>query len=123
MKRVISFLIVLSLLTTIAGSFTSSAQQQDKAPQAQSPLAVPRARSKEFMDKLPPSLQRGATPEAKAAWDKLTPEQRAVVKAKVDGLIETARADAARQQARSNGNGTPGTARKSWKEIIKARRN
>lgn len=125
MKRFISILIVLSLLTTIlAGSFISSAQQLDKKEKTQSPFATPRAKSQEFLDKLPASIRKGATPEAQAAWEKLTPEQREVVKAKVNSVFEEARAKAAREKAQSAENGSMQRAsRKSWNDLIKLKKN
>lgn len=125
MKRFISFLMMLSLLTTmIAGSFSSSAQQLNKERKTQAPFAPPRARSQEFLDKLPPNIRRGGTPEAKAAWDQLTPEQREVVKAKVNAIFEEARAKAVREKGQMTGNGRPGgAARKTWKDIIQLKKN
>jgi hypothetical protein len=120
MKRVVSFLIALSLLLTItAGSFISSAQQVNKEQKTQSDMGAPRATSREFLDKLPPSLRRGASPEARAAWEKLTPQQREVVKAKVNQLFEEARAKAQTTQGRA----ATATARKSWKDLIKRKKN
>jgi hypothetical protein len=109
---------MLSLLLTItAGSFTSSAQQPaDKGAKAQKPFAPPRARSKEFIDKLPPGIKEGASPEARAAWEKLTPEQREMVKERVHKAIEEAKAQAAEKRAEK-------VSRKTWKDIIKGKKD
>lgn len=72
---------------------------------------------------MPPGLQRGATPEAQAAWEKLTPQQREVVKAKVNQVFEEARASAARAKAQAAaGRKTTATGHKTWQDLVKRKK-
>jgi hypothetical protein len=85
MKSLLSILTVLSLLVTgSVGGFTASAQQSSAS---QDPFAAPR---RDFIQKLPPSARIGTSPEAKAAWDKLTPEERKQVVEKFRALFAAA---------------------------------
>ncbi len=80
MKRFLSILVTLSFLAAATvGGFPTSAQQSAADPTAQPPaanpqdhFANPRAKRPDI-EKHHEKLRRGATPEAKAAWDKLTP--------------------------------------------------
>lgn len=108
MKSLLSILTVLSLLVTgSVGGFTASAQQSS-APR--DPFAAPR---RDFIQKLPPSARIGASPEAKAAWDKLTPEERKQVVEKFRALFA-----AAKEQANKE-NPFQQRPPKTWKETIR----
>lgn len=117
MKRWFSILTTITLLITVtAGGFRSSAQQPNTNNIPQDPFATPRAKQKEFLDKLPASIKRGATPEAKAAWDKLKPEERERVKTNVHKIFEEAKAKAEKNKKdRKKGK------IKSWKDIIEGK--
>jgi hypothetical protein len=117
MKRLLSILITLAILFTLtAGEFTSSAQKGGK--DTSDPFATPRMKQPGFKDKIPPGLQRGASPEAKEAWEKLTPEQRAEVKARVDKSIEEAKARHDREKEEKRAQKVE---RKNWKDILKGK--
>lgn len=117
MKRLFNILIAITLLITITtGGFRSPAQSANNTPQ--DPFATPRAKQKEFLDKLPDSLKRGASPEAKAAWEKLTPAERAKVKGKVDKLFEEAMAKALKDKDAKR---AQKARRKAWRDIIKGK--
>lgn len=121
MKRLFSILTVITLLITVTtGGFRTSAQQSNTNNIPQDPFATPRAKQREFLDKLPDSIKRGATPEAKAAWDKLTPEERERVKTKVDKIFEEAKAKAKAEKDKKD---KEKVKRKSWKDIIKGRQS
>lgn len=82
MKRITSVLTTLSLLLTIcAGSFTTIAQQPNE-------IQDPFDAGKNFTRKMHPSAVIGSTPERKAAWERLTPEQQAQAIERFRGIIE-----------------------------------
>lgn len=119
MKRLFSILTTITLLITVTtGGFTTSAQQSNTNNIPQNPFATPRAKQKEFLDRLPASLKRGATPEAKAAWEKLTSEERAKVKGKVDKLFEEAMTKASKDKEAKRAQKAQ---RKAWKDILKGK--
>src|ERR1041385_1505909 len=95
MKGVLRIFVTLSILAalTVGVSHTSA---QHTAADPQDHFANPRAKQPGFV---PPGLQRGASPEAREAWEKLTPEQRAEVKARVDKAIADAKAQHDREKA------------------------
>ncbi|HEU4710954.1 MAG TPA: hypothetical protein VFS76_05280 [Pyrinomonadaceae bacterium] len=81
MKSLITVLTTLSLLlATCAGSFTSTAQLTN--------LQDPFEAGNGFTRKLPPNAVIGSTPERKAAWDSLTPEQKETVLTEYRTIIE-----------------------------------
>lgn len=117
MKRLFSVLITLSILITLtAGGSTSSAQRAGE--DTPSPFASPRTKQPGFKDKVPQGLRRGASPEAKEAWEKLTPEQRAEVKARVDKSIAEAKAKHDREKEEKRAQKAE---RKDWKDILKGK--
>jgi hypothetical protein len=98
MKKLISNLTILCLFITVSLSgFSASAQQSIPAQNlaqapgtAQGTEVLPRRDfRKEIFDQLPPEAKRGAGPEGKAAWEKLTPEQRQQVKAQTRKVFRT----------------------------------
>lgn len=81
MKSLIAVLTTLSLLlATCAGTFTSTAQSTD--------IQDPFEPGKGFTRRMPPSAVIGSTPERKAAWDALTPEQKEAVLTEYHTIIE-----------------------------------
>lgn len=92
MKRLVSILTTASLMLSICASgFTTSAQQSSAD---QNPFAAPR---KDFLKKMHPSARIGSTPERKAAWDKLAPEQQAKVQEKLRDIINKAKEKAEKE--------------------------
>lgn len=82
MRILITILTMLSLLLTMcAGSFTSTAQQQNN-------LQDPFAPGQVFARNLHPSAVIGSTPERRAAWEGLTPEQQSKALAEFRTMIE-----------------------------------
>lgn len=121
MRRIISVLTIVCLsLTLCIGGLPVSAQQINNDKNLEDPFATPRAKTKEFFDKLPESLKRGASPEAKAAWDKLTPQEREKVKAKVDKIFEEAKAKAVKEKEARRAQKRE---RKTWRDVIKGKSN
>lgn len=117
MKRLPSILITLSILLTLtAGAFTSSAQKAGE--DTSDPFVTPRMKQPDSRGKIPPGLQRGASPEAKEAWEKLTPEQRAEIKERVDKSIAEAKAKHDREKAERR---AAKADIKNWKDIIKGK--
>lgn len=110
MKRLIGILTLISIFMSVTSiGFTASTQKSTKD---QDDSVLPR---KEIKKNLPPGLERGASPEAKEAWEKLTPEQRAEVKNKVDEAFRQAK-EKAKQEKRDQK-----AERKTWKDIIKGK--
>src|SRR5215207_2433088 len=125
MKRFLSILVTLSVLAAATvGVFPTAAQQSAADPSAQQPaadsqdhFANPRAKRPDI-EQLHATLRRGATSEAKAAWDRLTPAQRDQIKNKVDQAISEAKAKHEREKEERR------AARadvKNWKDIIKGK--
>lgn len=82
MKRLITVLTILSLLlATSAGSFTSTAQSGTK-------IQDPFEAGKGFTGKMHPSAVIGSTSERQAAWEGLTPEQKATLLEKFRTIVE-----------------------------------
>ena len=127
MKRFLSILVTLSVLAAATvGVFPTSAQQTAADPSAQQPaadpqdhFAKPRAKRPDI-EKHHEKLRRGASPEAKAAWDKLTPAQREQIKTMVDKTISDAKAEHERQKAERR---AAKADVKNWKDIIKGKAN
>ena len=117
MKRPVSILITLSFLLTItAGGLNASAQKS--ANDTENPFATPRAKQKDFTDKIPASVRRGATPEAKDAWDRLTPEQREDIATKINKAVSDAKAKREAEKAEKKAEKAE---RKTWKDILKGK--
>jgi hypothetical protein len=94
MKSLITVLTTLSLLlATYAGTFTSTAQTTN--------IQDPFESGKGFTRKIPPSAVIGSTPERKAAWDALTPEQKETALTEYRTVIENLRNER-QQEARTD---------------------
>lgn len=114
MKGFLRIFVTLSILAALTvGVLPTSAQHSNGDPRDH--FANPRAKQPGF---IPPGLQRGASPEAKEAWEKLTPEQRAEVKAKVDQSIAEAKAKHDREKAEKRAQKADV---KNWKDILKGK--
>ena len=87
MRRIIiSTLTAASLLLALCSfSFTSSARRPDKDEEKDKDKLTKSLEGR--WDKLPPQAKLGASPEAKAAWDRLTAEERKAVKRKVNEIF------------------------------------
>ena len=85
MKRIVSIITMTILLAAASINGLSASGQQAAG---QDPFAGPRARQKEFTDKLPAVVERAKSPEARAAWEKLPPELREVVKTEVHKILD-----------------------------------
>jgi len=109
-RSLFSSLVIVVVAAALAqGGLTATAQK------AAPPKDALGSRRKEMMEKLPPHLRRGATPEAKAAWEKLTPQQREQVKAKVhESMGKAVQEHKEKKRAEK-------AERKGWKEIVKGR--
>jgi hypothetical protein len=86
MKRTISILTALSIMLTLCSSgFKSSAQKppKDKETKEERLAKVLKAN----WDRLPPLAKLGASPQAKAAWDGLTDQEREALKTKVHSIL------------------------------------
>src|SRR5215207_7622472 len=84
MKSLIAVLTTLSLLlATCASTFTSTAQTTN--------IQDPFEPGKGFTRKMPASAVIGSTPERKAAWDALTPEQKETALTSLQTIIENLR--------------------------------
>lgn len=119
MKSFTSCLITICLLITMsANGFTTTAQQSNKE---QDPFATPRAKQKEFLDNLPESIKRGASPEAREAWEKLTPQQREEVKTRVDKIFAEAKEKAEKEHKDKGAKPAQKVERKAWKDIMKGK--
>ncbi|MCA1567742.1 MAG: hypothetical protein LC803_19275 [Acidobacteria bacterium] len=112
MKRTISILTALSMMLTLCSfSFKSSAQKpaKDKETKEERLAKVLKAN----WNRLPPLAKLGASPEAKAAWDGLTEQEREAVKAKVHSVLgkETGKLKTDKEARKA--------AVKRWKELRK----
>src|SRR3954471_23300864 len=89
MKRIISILTAVSLMLTLCSfSFRTSAQKTSASKETKETKEERFAKSlKANWDRLPPQAKRGASPEAKAAWDGLNDKQREFIKAKVRSFV------------------------------------
>jgi hypothetical protein len=105
----------IMLAMTVGVSPTSA---QNPAANPSDHFANPRAKQKDYTDKIPASIRRGASPEAKAAWEQATPEQRAMVKDTIDKAISEAKAkhEKEKQAKREQKAET-----KNWKDILKGK--
>jgi hypothetical protein len=125
MKRFLCILLTLSALAAATvGVSPTAAQQPDADPSAPQPaanpqdhFANPRSRRPDI-EQMHAALRRGATPEAKAAWDKLTPAQRAQIKDKIDKAISEAKAKHEREKAEKR---AAKAEVKNWKDILKGK--
>jgi hypothetical protein len=107
MRHAISILLTLSLLATMCvGGLTSSAQQSNAGQKSQG-LQDPSVPGHGYQHKLPPSARIGSTPERRAAWDKLTPEQKAQAYRQLDEIITKARQKAAQQPSQDTDENLP----------------
>lgn len=110
MKRLISILTTFSILLTVcAGSFSTSAQQSSTN---QDPFAAPRRPVQ-----MHPKAVIGSTPERKAAWERLTPEQRKEVQEKFRAIVAEAKQKAEQEKDKSN------VARKTWQDVIRGKQS
>ncbi|MGB7926199.1 MAG: DUF4214 domain-containing protein [Pyrinomonadaceae bacterium] len=110
MKRLIGILTLISIFVSVTSVGFTASTQKPKKDQDDSTLP-----STQIKKNLPPNLERGATPEAKAAWEKLTPEQREEVKRNVDEAFKQAK-EQAKQEKRDQK-----AERKTWKDIVKGK--
>ena len=89
MKRTISILTAVSLMLTLCSfGFVTSAQKAADTKETKETKEDRFAKTlKANWDRLPPQAKLGASPEAKAAWDKLNDKQREFLKKKVNQLV------------------------------------
>src|SRR5205085_2315473 len=107
MRHAISILLTLSLLATMsAGGLTASAQQSNAGQKPQA-LQDPFAPGHGHQHKLPPSARVGSTPERRAAWNKLTPEEKAQARRKLDEIITKVKQQAGQQPPQDNDENAP----------------
>ncbi len=110
MRRIVSAMTILCMLVAVnINGFIASAQQPDKNKDN---VALPRRDSRE---NLPEIIKRAKSPEARAAWEGLTPEQREQVKARVEAAFGQAKAKAEQEKEKR----AQKAERKAWKDIIK----
>lgn len=110
MKSLVSLVLAASMILTVCsggGRFNVLAQECDTC---QSP-SIP----KELLKKLPRSANVGASPEARAAWERATPEQRAKAHKKLREVMGRVMKDVAR------GRYAPNRKPITWKDIIKGK--
>ncbi len=117
MKRIISLGTTIILLAAASINGLSAVAQQSTPDQ--DPFAVPRAKKKEFTDKLPSVVERAKSPEARAAWEKLPPELREIVKTEVHKILDQ-ESDKFTQQRREQ-KAEQKAARKTLKDTIKGK--
>jgi Domain of unknown function (DUF4214) len=122
MRHAISILLTLCLLTVMNGGAMSALARQSNGQQpaqAQDPFAPGRARQ----HKLPPSARIGSTPERKAAWDRMTPEQKEEIRRKLNEIITQAKQKAGKQptaDADDNGQVTLAFTGKDNKRLLRS---
>jgi hypothetical protein len=86
MKRTISILTAVSLMLTLCSfGFRTSAQKSGAKTETKEERLAKGLKAN--WDRLPPQAKLGASPEAKAAWDSLTDQQREFIKSKVHSAI------------------------------------
>ncbi|MGA9769338.1 MAG: hypothetical protein WBV94_09875 [Blastocatellia bacterium] len=119
MKRLLSLLTIFVLLAAAGLTGLPASAQQSKP--LQDPFAAPRDRRKEIADKMPAVVGRAKSPEAKAAFEKLPPELRDLVKSEVDKIIQ--KEDAKFQQQRREQKSAQQAAPKTLKDTIKGKQS
>src|ERR1043165_2350181 len=110
MRYAISILLALSLLATMCvGGLTTSAQQSNAEPKSQGlqDPTVPGHFSRQH--KLPPNAQIGLSPERRAAWDSLTPEQQAQARQQFNEILTKVRQRAAQRPPQDTDENLPET--------------
>jgi len=115
MKRVVSLVATIILLAALGTNGLPALAQQSNTDQ--DPFAVPRVRKKEFTDKLPSVVERAKSPQARAAWEKLPPELREVVKKEVDKIFDQETTKFIQQKRDQKAE------RKTLKDAIKGKQN
>jgi len=113
MRKAITVLTAMSLVLTtlwISGSPSSAQKSRKDPPVADDPVAKSLQKN---WDRLPPELKRVADPRARAAWEKLTPRQHQLLRAKLQGIIATETEKYERDKAASR------ETLKTWDDVIK----
>jgi len=86
MKRTISILTALSIMLTLCSfNFRTSAQKTARDKETKEERLAKALKAN--WDRLPPLAKLGASPEAKAAWDGLTNQEREDIKTKVHSIL------------------------------------
>ena len=96
MRRLVSLVTIILMVATATTNGLFVSAQQSKLDQ--DPFAVPRAGMKPLPDNVALIVKRAKSPEAKAAWEKLPPELRDLVKTEVDKIIRQEEAKVAQQK-------------------------
>src|SRR5215207_2992337 len=118
MKRFLSILVTLSFLAAATVGVPPTSAQQPAPTDPQDHFANPRSRQPTYAETQREIIRRGATPEAKAAWEKLTPAQRDQIKKKVDKSISEAKARHEREKEERRAQQAD---IKNWKDILKGK--
>src|SRR2546423_11150029 len=118
MRRTTGLFIAVSILLTLGvGYMPTSAQKSkpiSKAKIVTPPDAIPRP---DFLKNLPRSAQVGASAEAKAAWEKLTPAEQAAVHARIQATIVPLLTGRMAQQ-RATLNSATNAQKPDWRQLI-----
>jgi len=113
MKTFVSLVIAMSLVvTTVWFSCPGSFAQQSTAAPPKDDDPVAKGLKKNW-DKLPPEAKLAADPKVKAAWEKLSPKQHALLRSKVQEIIKGATAKY--QQTKAN----ELAQLKTWDDVLK----
>lgn len=109
MKRALSMLLAFSMLISISANGFRLLAQQSNAGQKNDP-AIPDDSFQPghgFKHKLPASARIGSTPERKAAWDKLTQEEKDQARQKLNEIIVKARQKAEQTKVQDDDEDSP----------------
>lgn len=118
MKRFLSILVTLSILAAATVGVSPTSAQQPAADPAEHFTSPGANRPDSIKKKDHETIRRGATPEAKAAWDKLKPAERDQIKKRVDKAIVEAKAKHQREKEERRAQRADV---KNWKDIIKGK--